>query len=206
MLTPYVGTTYKLAFTNPFNVADGIYTVMKIMTYDEAIGDNVVLNQIYIDAGKTDADYQNDIPTLRTDKILKIKSVSDDKLRYVPMSFLKYEPNANVKEYMRLVIGVDLGVFDNMNDVVYLKNTIQNLIDGGMGINNEPLIAAVNTTIWMTEEEYNQTVVSRESRKNTLINLYTENARLRKELDAANVKVAGYENTLIALSKSSTSG
>lgn len=206
MLTPYVGTTYKLAFTNPFNVADGIYTVMKIMTYDEAIGDNVVLNQIYIDAGKTDADYQNDIPTLRTDKILKIKSVSDDKLRYVPMSFLKYEPNANVKEYMRLVIGVDLGVFDNMNDVLYLKNTIQNLIDGGMGINNEPLIAAVNTTVWMTEEEYNQTVVSRESRKNTLINLYTENARLRKELDAANVKVAGYENTLIALSKSSTSG
>lgn len=206
MLTPYVGTTYKLAFTNPFNVADGIYTVMKIMTYDEAIGDNVVLNQIYIDAGKTDADYQNDIPTLRTDKILKIKSVSDEKLRYVPMSFLKYEPNANVKEYMRLVIGVDLGVFDNMNDVFYLKNTIQNLIDGGMGINNEPLIAAVNTTVWMTEEEYNQTVVSRESRKNTLINLYTENARLRKELDAANVKVAGYEKTLVALSKSSTLG
>lgn len=202
MLTPNVGSTYKFKFKDAFSSLNGIYAVLKIMTYDECVADQIDLLAVYTSVGKTEIDYDNDLVTLRTDKILKLQSISTSSIYYIPMFLGDGEPNVNVRKYLHMALGVDLGVFDNADQVMYIKSTLQEFLDGGLGITSEPIITEITSKqVWLTEDEYSVLEAARTTRKNSVINVYTENIKLRKLLDTANTKIANYETTIKTLSK-----
>lgn len=198
MFTPYVGTVYKFTFKSPFNMYDGIYTVLRIMTFDEVVEDNVNLLKLYVDASLTEEDFDNDINTIRNDKILKLSTVNDDgNIVYIPMFLSLYEPDPNVKQYASLALGVNLGVFDNIEELNIIKHVIESTIAKKYGIPDSAAIFSIND-IWMTDTEYAAIEHERAKYSKQLINLYSENERLRRELDSANIKIAYYEEKIIA--------
>lgn len=204
MFIPYVGTVYHFTFVSPFNVLDGIYSVDQVLTYNETVDAGEDLLQLYIKYGLTEADFNENINVLRSDKILKLTPIekTDDTVPlYMPSSLSRLEPDPNVKKYAQLALGINLGVYDNIEKVNFVKSTMESIIAKGLGVNESAYIFSIKDT-WMTVEEYNKQENERVEKKNGLVNLYSEVLRLRKELDSANVKVKYYEDLLIKLNTS----
>ena len=199
MLTPKIDVVYKFSFVTPFQIYDGFYKVLSILSLDELIKNNLTLLDLYTGAGLTEADLEAAIPIYRTDRILKLMNVADEtNIIYIPMSLGKLEPDPNVKSYPTLALAVNLGIFDNVDKVVATKNAITSYIAKGLGISEEVLVFSIKDT-WMTLDEYNIYEAERINRRTGLVNLYSEVARLRKELDSANVKIKYYEDKFIEL-------
>lgn len=202
MMTPSLNVVYKFSFVAPFNVYDGYYKVLRILTFDELLADNVSLLDLYTGAGLTQNELDAAASDFRSDRILKLVDITDESnVRHIPMSLGELEPDPNVKAYPRLVLAVDLGVFDNVDKVIATQDTISSIVAKGLGISEDVLVFSTEDT-WMTLEEYNEYEAARVARKTGLVNLYSEVQRLRKELDAANVKIQYYEEKLIALGNS----
>ena len=199
MLTPSVGTAYNFTFTVPFNVLNGIYVVQAIYNYEETVANLIDLSSLYTEVNKTAEDFNKDLPTIKSGKIYKLSSTTKNLIKYIPEHLQELEPNANVKEYMRLAIGVDLGMFDNMNDVNYVINTLKAILSSGVGITTTPIVSSLNKE-WLTVDAYNAYEHTRATNKTKMVNLYTENKKLQEELEAAQTKITAYEKTLISLS------
>lgn len=201
MFTPYVGTVYKFTFISPFNSFNGIYKVLRIMTFDEVQSDQIDLSEIYTLSGKTVEDYDNDAIELRKDRILKLEDINNSSsIRYIPMSFGETEPDPNVKKYATLALAVNLGVYDNKNQVAFVKDTIQSIVAKSLGVEDSVYLFTMRD-VWMSVSEYNQKEAERIEKKESLINLYSEVLRLRKDLDSANTKISYYEDLLVKLSE-----
>lgn len=198
MFTPYVGTVYKFTFNAPFNNYDGIYTVLRIMTFDEVLSDNVNLLKLYTDVGKTEDDFNEDINTIRADRILKLVDINDENnILHIPSFLSLYEPDPNVKQYASLAIGINLGVFDNIDELNIIKDLLESTIAKKYGIPDSAAVFSIKN-IWMTDTEYAEAEAARAVNSRQLVNLYSENERLRRELESANVKIRYYEEKIIA--------
>ena len=199
MFTPALNNVYKFSFISPFHVYDGYYRVLRILTFDELLADNISLTDLYTGAGLTQVELDAATDVLRTDKILKLVNIEDEDIIYhIPMSLSKLEPDPNVKAYPTLVLAVNLGVFDNVDKVTATQHAISSYIAKGLGISEDVLVFSVKDT-WMTLDEYNTHEEERVAHRTGLVNLYSEVLRLRKELDAANTKIAYYEDKFKAL-------
>ncbi len=197
MFTPYVGTTYKFTFQAPFNQYDGIYHVLRIMTFDEVVADNVNLLKLYTNVSKTEDDFNEDINTIRADRILKLINVEDETdILYIPMFLGLYEPDPNVKQYSSLAVALYLGVFDDVNELNAIKETLEATVAKKYGVPDSAAVFSIEEK-WMTEAEYDQHVAERALNSNQLVNLYSEVHRLRRELESANTKIRYYEDKLI---------
>lgn len=203
MLLPYVNTVYQFRFTSGFAACDGIYKVLRVMTFDEMISDSINLVDLYTKVGKLEEDYHKDAASLRTDKILKLEDVTNsENVLYIPNSFNLYEPNPDVQVYANLVLAVNLGMFDDPTQIEFAKNTIESIIDKGIGIKESTLLFSTKD-VWMTVSDYKEHVRQRNARKAGLVNLYSETHKLRKALDEANKKIQYYEDKFIALGNQS---
>lgn len=204
MFIPYVGTVYKFVFISPFDTYNGVYTVLRIMTFDEVVSDGVDMVKLYTSVGKTEEDYNEAVKTgLRYDDFLKLENIITKEILHVPFSLAELEPDPNIKEYNRVALAVDLGIFDNISDISFAKNTIDSTIAKGLGVEASSHTFSIEK-VWMTLEEYNKEVEKRAEKKSTLVNLYSEVLRLRKELDSQNQKIAYYEDLLIQLNVNNT--
>jgi len=205
MFTPYTGTVYSFKFKTPLDTLNGIYQVLRIMTYDEMISDNIKLANIWVLAGSTEIELENEINTpnseIKSNKILKLQSVKDENIIiHIPYAKLAYEPDFNVKQYHRLIVALDLGVYKNMDEVNYIKNVIDETAEAVLGVKKKSDIFSTNYE-WMLESEYNEILKDREKYKSTIINLFSENNRLRNELTNAKTLIEKYETTIVNLSK-----
>lgn len=199
MLTPKLDTVYKFTFVAPFNVYDGFYRALRILTLDELLADNLNLIDLYTGAGLTQNDLDEDVVNYRTDRILKLVDITDEsRIIHIPMSLGRLEPDPNVKAYSSLVLAVNLGIFDNIDKVRATKDTITSYIAKGLGVSEEVLVFSMKE-VWMTLDEYNIYETARVNNRTGLVNLYSEVLRLRKALDAANVKLQYYEDKFIEL-------
>lgn len=196
-MSVYVGNTYKFVLQSNFSELDGIYKVLRIMTYDETVSDQIDLMELYVKHSKTAEDFENDLPVIRDTKVLKLQSVLDLSVVHIPTNILQLEPDPSVQKYLHLSLGIDLGIFSTLDQVLYIKEVVHELINGGLGVDTEPVIIEISSRQkWMTTEEYDTLDSERRSKKERVINYYTENNRLRKELLSERAKVAAYEQIL----------
>lgn len=211
MQTPFLGCAYSFSFRDKFSKYDGIYTVSRILTFDETLLDQIDLSALYVDAGYTAEDYNTEVDTIdsskyprvpiREDKILKLQSVSDETVtRYIPFTICSTTPNPNIKQYHKLVLSLDLGTYDNMEDIDYITNVIQDTASKALGVSSTVDMFSY-ATVWMTEDAYADIQSERDTKKTEIINLFSENNRLRTELDKAKTLITKYETTIINLSK-----
>ena len=193
------GSIYKFIIGNGLEYFNGIYKVAKVMTYDEFLLDGGnLLTDLYTPVGKDEDDLNNDLATIKSDDILKLVSPDEmdtkDSL-YIPACFVEETPDHNVKKYMKLGLICYLGVIDDESTIDYMRSNIVQQCTATIGINPSPRFMTTGS-VWLTDEDYAEEVAKRDEVLKTTINYFSENKRLRTELDQANTRLQLYEEKI----------
>ncbi len=195
-----IDKAYKFTFENRFSELNDIYLVTRIMTFKEVINDNVDLgNMLYERVNLTKADYENEVTKFLNDKIYKVVQPDRDEILYLPNSILQYAPDPNVKRYMKLVVSLDLGVFDNVETLEHVARIMQEHISGSTGILKTPELDSYGYK-WLSEEDYLVQESKRDESLKTVTNFFTACNTLQKERDRLITKLAAYEEIIKTLS------
>lgn len=199
------GWTYKFRLTAPFSKFDGIYTVVRIMTFAEMVSDNVnLVETLYIPAGKTQADYELDVDTYRTDKILKLVDPTDKSItRYIPAGLVAFVPDPNVKRYLMLALALNVGIFETSSELTTARNLIQEQLSKVVGVDELPKIIAIREK-WLTADEYATVQQERNTTARETVNYFSENLRLQAEVDRQRALINKYEQLIVQLSQQPT--
>jgi len=196
-MTDYV---YSFVFKASFNSLDGIYRVASILSYPEVIELEIsLLETIYKTNGLDEVVFNTDLPTIRSGQIYKLVSVTDSKIiYYIPEHILKEIPNASVQKYLKLGLAVNIGIFEDPNDVSTLKSEVDQTVAAMVGSSNNSVIYTVDEE-WMTTDQYGVIKTAREAAITKINNHFTDNVALRKQIDQLQTLVQYYENTLKTL-------
>lgn len=184
------GKTYSFKFISDFNKINGIYTVTKIMTFDEMLDDGIdLVATLYSAVDKTDEQYQTEYVNYSNEDVFKLTSVDktfEDQpvVYYVPVPLIAERPDARIQEYGKLGLMVDLGVFADQDQLSYLSSFILEQIQAATGIKSQVELVAYKT-VWMEEAEYERLQQEREALKTGIINHFTR----YKAVEAENIKL-----------------
>lgn len=189
-----VGWTYKFSFIKDFQSLDNVYTLVRIYTYAEILEDSINLAEVlYSLVGKTQEEYEQDANAYKSQRIFKLQHPTvTDTIIYVPASLVAEVPNPFVKQYAKLVVAVNIGVYPNDEELNHVKDVLHQQLAAQLGFADNPDVFSVSH-VWLTEEEYNSVVADRENTAKTIINYFSENRKLQKELDQAKERVKQYE-------------
>lgn len=211
MFVPTVGVTYSFSFNPGYTDLDGIYCVTQILTLQEMLTDNNdFLKNFYIKAGKTIETYNEDLLKLKDYKVLKLlnpSTLNEDSALFVSMYYLAKQPDHNVKKYYKLALGLNLGVFDNAENMSYLTANISQMLSSALGITNAPELFVIDE-VWLTTDSYKDIEDNRTATGDSVINYFSENVRLQNTITDLRSRLAAYEEIIknIANTTTSTSG
>ncbi len=191
--------TYKFSFVSDFSSLDGVYTVKKIYAYVELLDDNLSLLPTYEAVGKTQADLENDVNMYRTQEIYKLVHPEDETIIwYIPEGLFSTVPNYNVKKYSDFAIALRVGIYPDEDKLIYVQNVLQQQLSAMLGFTNGPDIISVGEK-WLTDEEYKDAVADREQAAKTVVNYFSENIELRKQIDHLKDRCNAYEEIIIGI-------
>lgn len=186
LFVPTVGAAYKLFFEQPYDAMNGVYKIVKILTYDEYVEDGRnLLDDFYVPCGLGSDQLAADLDKIRESKILKLNPASenesaDTNTYYAPLDFLTQNADYNVKCYQKYALLTYIGFLDNVEILEDIRSTIFDRILATTGIDVDPQIVTVGET-WMSEDDYNKIVSEREEVQTDSISYFSENKRLLKE-------------------------
>ena len=105
IITPTVDSVYKFSFEPRFSSYDGVYRLVKLVTYDQYLEDGGnILTDFYKGCDLQEADVTTDLADLRESKIMMLanaSAVTDEISLYAPLCFVKEVPDCNVKKYYK---------------------------------------------------------------------------------------------------------
>lgn len=194
-MTVQVGWTYKFTFLNDFSSLDGVYSVVKIYSYNEIIDDGVDLNEgLYAKVNKTPDMLDTDIGLYRNEPIYKLVDPDNsENIIYTPSPILLNEPDPNIKKYAKLVIGINAGVCEDIAQLDYVKATVHELLEKMVGLTEQPQVFSIGSS-WLTADEYADIVAQRNTTSREVVNYFSETQKL--------LNIIAEQNTAIATLKS----
>ena len=189
-----LGWTYKFVFTKEFESLNGIYTTVKFYSYDEFVNDSLNLYELlYTKVNRSEADFEQDLITIREQKIIKLKNPDNyDDILYIPEFIISEVPNYNVKKYAKLVLALPIGVYPGEEELNSIKDLLQQQILGEYGITDD-IASIIIKYIWLTTDEYEEEKTKRNDITKTITNHYTENKKLIDEVDRLKSIIKCYE-------------
>ena len=215
MLT--VGKAYKFFFTPStvdtlgFDALNGVYYVRSVLDYPGVFNDGGDLNtQLYKPAGKTQTDLNTDITAIPS-KILrqnfyKLQSVKNGLVIYAPVNIVMGMPQGDVKEYSKLMMAVNLGVFANPTTMPILRNTVFDVLRQTQGLLDtaKDVSVTVYESEWLTADEYadleNRRTLNRAATSG-FTNYYTEAVNKDATILAQSSRIAQLEELVASLHK-----
>ncbi len=196
----YMDTVQIFKFKPDFISLDGVYKVTQCLTYGEIVDQQFnMVEELYGKVGKNATDWTNDVSNYIDDKFYKLESlgnVLDPEIVYIPESIIDTYPDSNVKEYTKVMMMINLGVFHNPTLLTTINTKIKELLQSETGILVEPILS-VYEKVWMSDTTYASIELNREDTKKCISNLFTENKKLIDEVARLNNKVASLESILI---------
>lgn len=201
LFTPTVGMAYLFTFEHGFTNTNGIYRLVKLMTYDEYLADGGdILKDFYIPNEKTEEDLESDIDRIRDTKIMKLGGPDGnvDSIIHAPISHLVSTPDHNVRKYCRLGLIVNIGITEDPELLQFVPESIKEHVIAATGIDTDPYLVSI-ADVWLTESQYKEELLKREEDKKKVINYYSENISLRKQIAQLKTRLTEYEKYLIDL-------
>ncbi len=191
---------YKFIFKTSLSVLDGIYRVVSILSYSEIIADNIdIFKSTYEPNGISEAGFNTDLATIKSGQIYKLISVYDEgNIQYIPEHQLTEIPDGSVQKYLQVGLAINLGIFDDADQLSSIKSEIDQTIAATVGINDGSLIYTVKG-VWMTAGDYNAIRDDREAAISRISNHFTDKVALQKQIDSLTTLVKYYEDTLKSL-------
>lgn len=199
-ITPTAGAVYSFKFQPGYTFFDGVYKVVKIMTYDEfaADGGNIIL-KFFEPCGKTPDEILAEEATVRASKILKLEHVNnlDEKdPYYVPLCYVSDTPDHQVKPYYHIGVICTLGVTEEPQDLDFAVATVTEQFEAVLGITPDPRFVTIQE-MWLTAAEYKEILANRDIAKKRVINYYSECNRLQDQISRLKTTLASYEEIMI---------
>lgn len=191
---------YYFTFKQTLNSLNGIYNVESILSYAEILRTNIDIFKLTYQANSLSSDIFNaDLETIRLGKIAKLISVTDTSVvLYVPEHLFDKVPDGSVQKYFQMGLAVDLGIFDDPEQLSVIRSEIEQIVNSMLGTTNKTVIYTVKN-IWMTTDAYQEIANDRETKVTRVSNHYTDKLSLIKQVDSLKTKLAYYETALKAL-------
>ena len=187
---------YKFEFISIFDKLDNIYKVESVLSYPELVSLNIDLfKETY---KKNDVDvsiFNSNLNNIRSGKIYKLSSIRDKSIHYIPEYTLIKIPDGTIQRYLQLGLAIDLGIFNDADQLSVLKDEIDQIVATMTGTQNKTIIYTVKD-VWMTKTEYNTLDDLRKDNITKITNHYTDKLELIKQIDSLKVLVDHYENIL----------
>ena len=141
---------YELTFDSTenqdFSGLNGIYFVARTLVYKDIVLEGIdMVEFLYGRVDKNEADWERDVVNYINDVFYQLISTADESVVWVPVSLLVGFPNAEVKEYKKVMLTTDLGVFDDPNITHPLKDIVYNQIK--FATDKNAVIAAITPTL-----------------------------------------------------------
>ena len=205
MIYNEIGTTSLYTFTKPFEELNGIYTLTKTLTFDQAIAESIdFVNGLYVPAGRGEAEFQDEWRSFRDDQIFQLKSVNENgNLFPVPKSILDRLPDANVREFDNLYIAITLGFFDDPEQLSWLIRQLQDMATSVTGETDTVHIYSTGTE-WMTDKDYQDLKTVREAKVEQVQPLIVTVREQQNEILRLRNIINQYETTLLTLRQGET--
>jgi len=195
------GRAYSFEFINPFNIYNSIYTVLSITSYNDLVSQGIDLLTLYTSVGKTEQDFNNDLPSITSNPIYKLQKLSDLSIIHIPPILIAKEPNFNIIKVTRVGVNFELGVFKDLNVLVDMREAIKNILSDyeGIVLSDDDIKFLRLKEEYMTETDYNNIISSREAIKKNMDTYYTKCKKLEKEIQELKTKINNYEKLLVEL-------
>lgn len=201
MMLPDINTVSAYQFTTEFESLNGIYTLVELITYNQALATGVnFMTSLYTPAGLTQANYTTDAPSYVNDTVLVLTSINNPTAPtlYVPQSVLALMPDSMVGCYNNVAIGVSLGLFNDQNAINVAISEINSVLEGLLGISNPAVIFSLGSQ-YMKVGDFDNLVAARVAAATGYNTLYEQLQAQIKLTQEAQALVADYQATLIAL-------
>lgn len=190
---------YGFTFHPDFTTLDGVYEVRQIISYDE-----IVLNQIDMEAflygkvGKTIDDYDLDKVNYTEDSFYQLRDASDEEtIIYVPRTLIPNMPEPNLKQYNKMVLSVNLGLFGNLTSLDSLITKVAEVVSTNEGVVATPEVMIYGKE-WKTDTEYEAIEAARAAAAGAAVNYYSETVRLTALLAERDAKIEALEAIIVA--------
>ncbi|MNZ75839.1 hypothetical protein D3C78_943270 [compost metagenome] len=179
-VTPPLLTRGRYTLVTPFTaLPTTLYTCAAIRTMPECqIHGEDVLNDIYIKAGLTKADFDRD--SKAGSKIVTL--LSDDSVPiYVPDSYIESYPNFDAVPYSHTVLSIDLGALPDFVSLANLQLEISALTSDVVGKESKVTVHRGASTGLVTPEQHEVAEVARVAAIKRRTTYRAENVRLERE-------------------------
>jgi len=191
---------YKFTFKSALSVLNGIYRVTGVFSYAELFTLNIDLYKTtYGPNGIAEPVFEADLDIIRLGEIAKLVHIDDpNNIQYIPFHMFAEVPDGSIQRYFQIGIVVDLGIYDNAEQLSTLKSEIEQTVEAMTGIDNNALIYTIKNT-WMSIPEYQVIDTTRTNAISRVSNHYVDKKSLQKEVDSLRTKLIHYENALKSL-------
>lgn len=199
--TPTVGAVYNFKFDTDYTSFNGTYKVDGIMSYDEYLANGGDIVSDFFEPNNQQAAADTEIIKVRQSVIMKLESPNDDDdtpSRYAPLCYVSETPDFNVKKYQKFGMITYIGICEDPALFDFMKSTVTDAVEASFGISPQPMFVVTGEQ-WLTDTEYNDVLKSRDNTKKKVLNYYSENLRLEKELSQLKTKINEYEKLIINL-------
>lgn len=195
---PHVNSICKFTFIEKFSLLNGVYKVVKKMTYDQARSENIdFYTYLYKLVGLTKEEYNKDLDSYKSDDVLQLVDVTNKTTIYTYLSCLNNVPDPTVKTYDYIIMGITLGFFKDSGDYEWIKAEVRELVKKKTGVDNDPkFFASAKDKKWMTDPEYDQLVKDRDKNKVSDDSVFTKLENLKNEITQLKTIIAEYERLL----------
>ena len=203
-ITPTPGVVYNFIFDPGYDKYNGIYRLVKLMTYEEFLADGGdILQSFYSPNGKDETDVNNDLSKLYTTKIMKL--ANPDELEeaveiFAPLMYLTETPDHNVQEYQRFGIVSEVGITDNVDHLDFALDAINESMEGALGITPKTHLITLGSK-WLTDAQYQELLSERDENLKKVINYFKSCKDLERRLAQEKTKVQLYEQTVVNMQK-----
>lgn len=218
-----LGKIYRFSFVKDFerlgyvresghpnhSVYCGVYRVDKILSYKDVLSTGIdVYNNLYAPMSVPKSVYEKDEPTFQNTMFYKLVDPrKEDVMIYMPLSFVDGTPDGSIARYDKLIMGINLGVFSDLEMITDMITLFTELLEVKYGIKADGTqfpegkeLVQLNRydDVYLTTDEYDlinnaRSAVMTEASSTPFLNrvfesemnqLRTENLNLRSKLEA----------------------
>lgn len=192
------GVTYRLTFVSGFESLNGLYTVSKLLSHEEMLINEFSILDFYLAVGKTETEFLADKLDYINYDYIKITSITDEtKIYYTNALLLQNIPDFSAQPYQQLGIAINIGIYEDENDVIGITNAIKTLLESNYGIVCTPSLFSHNAKQWLTDAQYQAIVDERLAHKTVVVNEHMLLNQLSIENASLRAKIASLESFLL---------
>lgn len=204
-MIPNTGAYAKFTFINKMDALNGIYQLIGIESFDDALNKGVdFYTLLYTPAGLTKTDWTTDYASYIGDDVYWLQPTDSSKASIpVPSGVLSQLPDISVGKYFNFNLVVNIGTYPSPDSLSYLATEINDMVSATTGeASNVYWTASGSTPIYMTKGEYNTLDAKRQANAKILTPLITRVNLQNKEIDDLKARNNYLEQALIeAISK-----